>query len=168
MSFYRIWLIKQNALNPRVFIPSTSRSLHYSPKKNRGGVWPALRLANGVNPDRYLLRMARCSGARCFCGCSSGFKEQRGTLRKRKTLVILAIASRMCLHLTANRPSPIKAPWLSDSLNGTGGFAQRRGFAFNVKSGFIPAHRVPKNVRKHWPSFPSGLGHVAILGPLVI
>ena len=44
----------------------------------------------------------------CFCGCSLGFKKQRGTLRKRKTLVILAVASRTCLHLIFNRPSAQK------------------------------------------------------------
>ena len=115
-------------INRSLFLPPLKR-LRFSPKQNKGGVLPALRLAEQRKFQLVTIKNCWMLGL-YFYRCSLAFKEQRGMLRKRKTLVILAIASRMCLHLIFKRLSELKATWLPDCLKMTEGFAQRREFAF--------------------------------------
>lgn len=55
--------------------------------------------------------------------CFFGLKEQRGTLRKRKTLVMLGMVSGTCFYLISKRPSEYKGEGLSVHLKMTEGFA---------------------------------------------
>lgn len=55
--------------------------------------------------------------------CFFGLKEQRGTLRKRKILVMLGMASGTCFYLISKRLSNTKERGLSVHLKMTEGFA---------------------------------------------
>lgn len=92
-----------------------------------------------------------------------GLKEQRGILRKRKTLVMLAVASRTCLYLIFKRLSEHKGYVVASPPQNDRRIYSKEILHFNFQSRFVPAHRATKKVRKCLLSLPSGLGHLAII-----